>query len=167
MGGEQLSQYVADPVNWVDVLGLHGNKCKSLSEDEYKRRIEMLERKYGSSNVHSLEKHGAQTSAISQYRRVKDASYPNPSTGAPGAPTKKASKFLTNKDHYQALRKGILENKRTGSRDVEVSFDRDVGLSVENLGTHRQRGPFSAQYVKNARVRFDNDGKFYTAFPEV
>jgi hypothetical protein len=23
MGGEQLSQYVADPVNWVDVLGLH------------------------------------------------------------------------------------------------------------------------------------------------
>jgi RHS repeat-associated protein len=25
MGGEQLSQYVADPVNWVDVLGLHGD----------------------------------------------------------------------------------------------------------------------------------------------
>jgi RHS repeat-associated protein len=25
MGGEQLSQYVADPVNWVDVLGLQGD----------------------------------------------------------------------------------------------------------------------------------------------
>jgi hypothetical protein len=35
MGGEQLSQYVADPVSWVDVLGLQGS-CRKLSDDLYR-----------------------------------------------------------------------------------------------------------------------------------
>jgi RHS repeat-associated protein len=33
MGGEQLSQYVADPVKWVDVLGLQGDCPKYTNKD--------------------------------------------------------------------------------------------------------------------------------------
>jgi RHS repeat-associated protein len=35
MGGEQLSQYVADPVNWVDVLGLQGDCPETVRVRHY------------------------------------------------------------------------------------------------------------------------------------
>ncbi|MEO0333934.1 MAG: hypothetical protein AAF223_20050, partial [Bacteroidota bacterium] len=70
---------------------------QKISEAGYQQRIERLESLYGTNNVHSLEKHGAQTKGLKQYRRVQQPRYPNPTTGAPGNATKTASKFLTMK----------------------------------------------------------------------
>jgi len=78
--------------------------ARELTEADYLRRIQLLEKHFGTSNVHSLQKHGAQPSGLAQYRRVQRSTYPNPTTGAPGNPTKVASKFLTHRDHYRALR---------------------------------------------------------------
>jgi RHS repeat-associated protein len=143
------------------------NSNQKISEVGYKKRVERLESIYGSKNVHSLEKHGAQTSGLAQYRRVKNANYPNPTTGSSGRRTKNASKFLTNKDHYETLRSAILQHKKDPTRtNVSVKFDRNIGVNIKNLGTHDNKGPYSANYVDNAVVNFDlNSGKFFTAYP--
>jgi len=135
-----------------------------MTEADYLRRIQMLEKNFGTGNVHSLEKHGAQTTGLAQYRRVQQPSYPNPTTGAPGNPTKTASKFLTYRDHYRALRRALVNGPRTG--DFNVSFNHDIGFSVQNLGTHANRGPYSASYSNSAVIKFDSaTRKFYTAHP--
>lgn len=54
---------------------------QQISEAGYLKRIERLESIYGSPNVYSLEKHGAQTTGMKQYRRVQHKDYPNPATG--------------------------------------------------------------------------------------
>lgn len=138
-----------------------------ITEAQYRQRIERLESIYGTSNVHSLEKHGAQTKGIKQYRRVQQKHYPNPTTGAPRNKTKTASKFLTNKDHYEVLRSAILQKKANPEiNDFDVVKDRNIGVNIKNLGSHKNRGPYSADYTNTARVRFDpNSGKFFTAFP--
>jgi len=64
---------------------------QKISEAGYLKRVERLESLYGTKNVHSLEKHGAQTTGMKQYRRVQHKDYPNPTTGAPGNKTKTAS----------------------------------------------------------------------------
>ncbi|VUD69395.1 hypothetical protein TDB9533_04762 [Thalassocella blandensis] len=146
-----------------------------MTEVDYKKRVEFLEQNYGTQtpgrSVHSLEKHGAQTRILKQYRRVKHPDYLNPTTGLPGQPTKKASKFLSHKDHYYVLRKAILEQKSKGfpGGDEVFEFDYNIGATIKNLGSHSNRGPYSAEYLNKARVRFDGDlekGKFFTAFPE-
>ena len=119
--------------------------------------------------MHSLQRHGAQTSVIAQYRRVARNHYPNPTTGAAGTATKNASKFLSHQDHYRALRRAIVQRKRlgiTGRQDFGVSFNHNIGINVRNLGTHSNKGPFSAGYVQDAVIRFDDSGKFFTAFPQ-
>lgn len=143
------------------------SKVNKISESGYRARIESLEKHYGTINVHSLEKHGAPTTGLAQYRRVKNTDYPNPTTGAPGNPTKNASKFLTNKDHYETLRRAILQHKKDPTQTrIPVHFDRSIGVNIKNLGTHTNRGPYSAQYVDNAVVNFDPQmGKFFTAYP--
>ncbi|MFC3022553.1 hypothetical protein ACFODT_01715 [Vibrio zhugei] len=76
--------------------------------------------------------------------------------------------FLTHKDHYQTLRRAILEKKKNKSRnEIPVQFDRQIGLSIKNQGTHANRGPFTESQTNKAVVRFDpNSGKFFTAYPE-
>lgn len=140
---------------------------QKISEAGYLERIERLESIYGSPNVHSLEKHGAQTTGMKQYRRVQHKDYPNPTTGVPGNKTKTASKFLTNKDHYESLRSAILQRKANPEiNDFDIIKDRNIGVNIKNLGSHKNRGPYSAQYTNTARVRFDpNTGKMFTAFP--
>ena len=144
-----------------------GSTGQKIPDAVYLQRIERLESIYGTSNVHSLEKHGAQTTGIKQYRRVQHKDYPNPTTGAPGNKTKTASKFLTNKDHYEALRSAILQRKANPEiNDFDIVMDRSIGVNIKNLGSHKKRGPYSANYTNTARVRFDpNTGKMFTAFP--
>jgi hypothetical protein len=97
---------------------------------------------FWAENVHSREKHGAQTTGIKQYRRVQREDYPNPTTGEPGNKTKVASKFLTNKDHYEVLRSAILQRKASPELyDFNVSMDRNIGVSIKNLGSYKDRGP--------------------------
>ncbi len=38
VGGEQVSQYVSDPVNWVDPLGLQKKKCGDVEETQFEGR---------------------------------------------------------------------------------------------------------------------------------
>ncbi|WP_269777254.1 RHS repeat domain-containing protein [Motilimonas pumila] len=180
-GGLNNYQYVPNPTGWIDPLGLANKKgdelcCggdvpdsagQKISEAGYLQRIERLESIYGSPNVHSLEKHGAETTGMKQYRRVQQEHYPNPTTGAPGNKTKTASKFLTNKDHYEAIRSAILQRKANPEiNDFDIVMDRNIGVNIKNLGSHKNRGPYSADYTNTAWVRFDpNTGKMFTAFP--
>jgi len=134
-------------------------------EANYLRRIQGIEAKYGAPGVHSLQKHGAQTTALSQYRRVSRPDYPNPTTGAAGNATKNASKFLSHRDHYETLVRG-LRARVAGQTEVPVHFDRVIGINIRNLGTHANRGPYSLNRgVSSAVVRFTPDGKIISAFP--
>jgi len=140
-------------------------RITELSEANYLRRIQEIEANYGAPGIHSLQKHGAQTTALSQYRRVSRPSYPNPATGAAGNPTKNASKFLTHRDHYETLVRS-LQARAPGQTEVPVHFDRVIGVSIRNLGTHANRGPYSLNRgVTSAVVRFAPDGRIISAFP--
>ena len=75
-------------------------RIEELHEANYGRRIRDLEATHGTPNVHSLEKHVAQTTSQAQLDRVSLPDHPNPTTGQPGNATKTASRFFTNRDHY-------------------------------------------------------------------
>lgn len=162
-----VGQYQVATNKAVDGVVTSNSISQKISEAGYLSRIERLESIYGSQGVHSIEKHGAQTTGMKQYRRVQHKDYPNPTTGAPGNKTKTASKFLTHKDHYEILRSAILQRKMSPEvNDFEVVLNRNIGVNIKNLGTHKDRGPYSAEYTNTAIVRFDpNTGKMFTAFP--
>jgi len=158
----------------VELCAKHGHlsaaqrqaRIAERTEANYLRRIKEIEGKYGASNVHGLEKHGAQTTLLSQLRRVSQTPYPNPTNGMRGNATKNASKFLSHRDHYEALEYALRQPiSPTGFDKVPVSFDRTVGIKVFNQGTHSNRGPFTViRGLRNAEVRF-KDGKLVSAFP--
>lgn len=142
-------------------------RIAELSEANYARRIHELELSLGTPNVHSLQKHGAQTTFLSQFRRVQQLNYPNPTTGLTGNPTKNASRFLSNRDHFETLTRAINQQVGVFKPTITVQFDRAIGVTVRNLGTHSNRGPFSINLTNQAVVRFDpNTQRFFTAYPE-
>lgn len=65
------------------------------------------------------------------------------------------------------LRSAILQRKaKPDLNDFDVVMDRKIGVNIKNLGSHKNRGPYSADYTNTARVRFDpNTGQMFTAFP--
>jgi hypothetical protein len=141
-------------------------RIAELSEANYGRRIADLESTYGAPGVHSFQKHGVQTGIMSQFRRVQQADFPNPTTGAAGNQTKNASMFLSNRDHYETLAYAIRQKAAGAAGNIPVAFDRTIGVSVTNLGSYANRGPFQIRLTNKASVRFDQLGRFYTAFPE-
>ena len=142
-------------------------RIAELSEANYGRRVQDLEATYGTSNVHSIEKHGAQTTSGSQYLRVRGLNYPNPTTGVGGTPIKTASRFLSNKDHYDTLQAALDRQISGFQQNVLVEFDRAIGMNYRNLGTYTNRGPFSVNLTTRAVVRFDTTTqRFYTAYPQ-
>lgn len=137
-----------------------------LSEANYGRRIQEIESNFGASNVHGLDRHGAQTTLLGQLRRVSQSSYPSPTSGLPTTATKTAGRFLTNRDHFEALTFALRQPiPASGFHKVHVPFSRSVGEQVINLGTHGNRGPFTViRGLQNAEVRFNN-GRVVSAFP--
>ncbi|MFK7767717.1 MAG: RHS repeat-associated core domain-containing protein [Mariniblastus sp.] len=188
-GGRNLYAYCHNPLVEVDLFGLAPDHCggtkktdadadaesaarrariAELSEANYGRLVRKLEAEHGTPNVHSVEKHGAQTTLGAQRRRVQDAGYPNPTTGANGNATKTASKFRSNKDHYDTLRRALdLQEAEGFQPQRRIEFERPIGDVVRNEGTHSNRGPFSTTESSTGLVRFDpTSQKFYTAYPE-
>jgi hypothetical protein len=141
-------------------------RIEELREANYGRRIRDLEATHGTPNVHSLEKHGAQTTSQAQLDRVSLPDYPNPTTGQPGNATKTASRFFTNRDHYMTLDLALRQQAQGFQPSVTIQFDRNIGENVRNMGSHSNRGPFVTTPTSRAEVRFDpTTQRFYTAFP--
>lgn len=149
-------------------FGTHTKRVAAIREEaRYGRLVKELEAKHGAPGVHSIERHGAQTTLASQYRRVSESGYPNPTTGVLNqTKTKRASKFISSKDHYRALSYALNKKQAgyTGST-IQMRFNNFVGMSVQNMGTHSYRGPYNLNLTQYVTVRFDSQGRLLTAFP--
>ncbi|QGJ68591.1 Hypothetical protein PBC10988_2520 [Planctomycetales bacterium 10988] len=155
-----------------------GNNWLQQAQEAYwTQKIVDFEAKYGAKGVHSLAKHGAQTTLAQQGRRVFTGVTPN---GVHGAPTKNATRFLSAKEHYILMNKaynqqlidlknGTLNLNKDGSSYQIVSLGgKVIGNGWMRLGSKKY--PTGAQliYGTSARFRFDKKvpKKFFTGYVE-
>lgn len=105
-GGENLYSFAPNVQAWMDVLGLcprnkkaklRRKKAKKANARKSRTKITELERTRGASNVHSLDRHGAQTSLAQQLDRANNA--PNGITSYKS----RAARFTSHQDHLDTL----------------------------------------------------------------
>ncbi|WP_298771761.1 DUF6531 domain-containing protein [uncultured Shewanella sp.] len=112
-GGLRPSSYVSNPMEWVDPLGLSGCpksewKAKN-SRDRASKTVENADQTLEPNNPrkaqhgHGHAEHGSQTTASQQENRIVTGIKPS---GEQGAPTSKASKFITPQAEAEALGRG-------------------------------------------------------------
>ena len=106
LGGENLYQFAPNVQAGRDVLGLcprnkkaklRRKKAKKANARKSRAKLTELERTRGASNVHSLDRHGAQTSLAQQLDRANNA--PNSITSYKSY----AARFTSHQDHLDAL----------------------------------------------------------------
>lgn len=106
LGGEILYQFAPNVQAGIDVLGLcprnkkaklRRKKAKKANARKSRAKLTELERTRGASNVHSLDRHGAQTSLAQQLDRANNA--PNSITSYKSY----AARFTSHQDHLDAL----------------------------------------------------------------
>ena len=133
----------------------------------YGGRLRAFEAKYGTANVHSVADHGAQTTLAQQRARVLTGRTPS---GAMRK-TSTATRFLTNRVHYRAMRQAYRAQMRARSQGLTpqrqmVQFDRIIGEGYTRIGS--VNNPQGAVYVEGDTALFGFDVAdptlFYTGY---
>ena len=115
-GGENLYQFAPNVQAGIDVLGLcprnkkaklRRKKAKKANARKSRTKITELERTRGASNVHSLDRHGVQTSLAQQLDRANSA--PNGITSYKSH----AARFTSHQDHLDTLNT-VLDRRSRG-----------------------------------------------------
>ena len=168
-GGENLYSFAPNVQAWMDVLGLcprnkkaklRRKKAKKANARKSRTKITELERTRGASNVHSLDRHGAQTSLAQQLDRANNA--PNGIT-----PYKShAARFTSHQDHLDTLNtaldrrsRGLGQQTPQGYRDTF-----DMGRPVAE-GFRKD----SSNLVRTSEVTatFNSSGQLVSLFGKV
>ena len=169
LGGENLYSFAPNVQAWMDVLGLcprnkkaklRRKKAKKANARKSRTKITELERTRGASNVHSLDRHGAQTSLAQQLDRANNA--PNGIT-----PYKShAARFTSHQDHLDTLNtaldrrsRGLGQQTPQGYRDTF-----DMGRPVAE-GFRKD----SSNLVRTSEVTatFNSSGQLVSLFGKV
>ena len=148
-GNPTLYAYVKDVNSWVDVFGLD---CQKAAQKELKR----LQQQAG-TNSHFYDRHGAQTSLMSQHRRANTGLTPDGFSGRPV----NSSKFTSHTNQLEAAQKAIDFQSRFGTGVGREIYEFDMGKTI---GVGYGRGSSSIGMSSSVKAVFEN-GNLITMYP--
>ena len=151
LGGINLQQYAPNPVEWVDPLGLAGNRAN-------RRAGQILQDQQAASGGHAYSRHGAQTTMAQQEHRAITGIPPDDPCPRRPRPVN-STRFLSNVDQLDAIQRANREMDRTGSSRVTVDMRRVIGEGY-------RRGGGCPETTTKATV-FRGPNGTITAYPEL
>ena len=126
-GGVNLHQYAPNPLEWIDPLGLAGNRAN-------RRAGQVLQQQQSASGGHAYSRHGAHTTMADQEHRAKTGVPPDDPTRTPKKCGPNSTRFLSNVDQLDAIQRGTAQMDRTGANRATVPMGRVVGEGYRKGG---------------------------------
>jgi RHS repeat-associated protein len=120
LGGNNSFLFAPNPLDWIDPLGLVGNRAN-------RRAGEILRRRDAANGGHAHCRHGAQTTRAQQEYRARTGVPPDQPTKTPQASGPNSTRYLSNVDQLDAIQKGEAEMRATGRDEATIDMKRDVG----------------------------------------
>ncbi|MEN8642901.1 RHS repeat-associated core domain-containing protein, partial [Pseudomonas sichuanensis] len=118
-GGINLFEYSRNPIEWVDPLGLAGNRAN-------RRAGVILQNMDASGGGHAYSRHGAQTTLAQQERRAKTGVPPDCPCIKKPRPVN-STRFLSNVDQLDAIQRGKAAMNARGENIAEIEMNRNIG----------------------------------------
>nr|WP_174929346.1 RHS repeat-associated core domain-containing protein [Burkholderia lata] len=150
-GGINVWQYAPSPIEWVDPLGLAGNRANRRAG----RILQDIDAKGGG---HAYSRHGANTTLAQQEHRAVTGIPPDcpcPKRPRPSDSTR----FLSNVDQLDAIQRGTAMMDASGANSVTLNMGRAIGEGYRKGG---------GQVLSTSDVTiFRREGKVVTAFPQL
>uniref|UniRef100_UPI002AB5F5AE RHS repeat-associated core domain-containing protein n=1 Tax=Burkholderia cepacia TaxID=292 RepID=UPI002AB5F5AE len=150
-GGINVYQYAPNPIEWVDPLGLAGNRANRRAGGI----LQDIDTKGGG---HAYSRHGAGTTLAQQEHRAVTGI--SPDCPCPKRPRPSDStRFLSNVDQLDAIQRGRALMNANGTDAVTFNMGRTIGEGYRKGG-----GPV----LNTSEVTvFRRDGNIVTAFPQL
>jgi len=153
LGGINFQQYAPNPIEWIDPLGLAGNRAN-------RRAGSILQRQDAVSGGHAYSRHGAHTTMLDQQRRATNGVPPDDPTRKPKKCGPNSTRFLSSVDQLDAIQRGIAEMDRQGTNRATINMGRTIGEG------YRKGGNCPKENTKFATVVRGPNG-IVTAFPDL
>ncbi|WP_390347993.1 RHS repeat-associated core domain-containing protein [Variovorax boronicumulans] len=118
-GGLNLQQYAPNPSEWVDPLGLAGNRAN-------RRAGKILQDMDARGGGHTHARHGAHTTMPEQEHRAITGIPPDNPCPRRARPTD-STRFLSNVDHLDAIQRAMQKMAASGRDAVTVDMGRVIG----------------------------------------
>ncbi|MDQ0016303.1 RHS repeat-associated protein [Variovorax boronicumulans] len=142
-GGLNFQQYAPNPSEWIDPLGLAGNRAN-------RRAGKILQDHDAVSGGHAYSRHGAHTTMAAQERRATTGVPPDKPCKIPKGSGPDSTRFLNNIDQLDAIQRAKQEMNRTGKNEATVDMKRVIGEGFRSGGgcpeTTRQATVFKGPY---------------------
>jgi RHS repeat-associated protein len=120
IGGLNFQQYAANPSEWIDPLGLAGNRAN-------RRAGKILQDHDAASGGHAYSRHGAHTTMAEQERRATTGVPPDKPCKTPRGSGPDSTRFLNNIDQLDAIQRAIKEMNKNGRNEATVDMRRVIG----------------------------------------
>ncbi len=149
LGGLNLHQYASNSNEWIDPLGLAGNRAN-------RRAGQILQDQQAASGGHAYSRHGAHTTMPQQEHRAITGIPPdNPCPRRPRPIN--STRFLSNVDQLDAIQRATQAMERNGTDAETIDMGRAIGEG------YRAGGGCPATTTKARVVRGPNG--IVTAYP--
>lgn len=151
IGGLNTYSYGANPLSWVDPLGLAGNKAN-------RRAGAILQNIDSKGGGHANSRHGAGTTLSQQeHRAITDIPPDCPCIKNP-KPTD-STRFLSNIDQLDAIQRGNAQMNTNGSNSAILNMNRIIGEGYRAGGGSRQETATAVIVRRNNNI--------LTAYPKL
>ena len=151
LGGLNLQQFAPNPVEWIDPLGLAGNRAN-------RRAGKILRDQEAASGGHPYSRHGAHTTMAEQEHRAKTGIPPDDPCPRNPRPVN-STRFLSNVDQLDAIQRANQEMDKTGRSRATIDMKRVIGEGY-------RRGGGCPETATKATV-FRGANGIITAYPEL
>lgn len=150
-GGINVWQYAANPIEWLDPLGLAGNHANRRAG----RILQDIDTKGGG---HAYSRHGADTTLAQQEHRAVTGVSPDCSCPKRPRPSD-STRFLSNVDQLGAVQRGTALMNADGTDSITFNMGRTIGEGYRKGGSPVLNTPEVAVFRRN--------GHIITAFPQL
>ncbi|WP_049696376.1 RHS repeat-associated core domain-containing protein [Pseudomonas fulva] len=151
IGGLNTYSYGANPLSWVDPLGLAGNKAN-------RRAGAILQNIDSKGGGHANSRHGAGTTLSQQEHRAITGIPPDCPCIKNPKPTD-STRFLSNIDQLDAIQRGNAQMNTNGSNSAILNMNRIIGEGYRAGGGSRQETATAVIVRRNNNI--------LTAYPKL
>ncbi len=152
-GGVNALFYAPNPVEFIDPLGLQGNRAN-------RRAGKILADNDAATGGHAYSRHGAHTTMPEQERRAMTGVPPDNPCKIPQTHGPDSTRFIRNTDQLDAIQKGRSAMNASGQNSATFDMGRTIGEGYRSGGGC----PITTSRVT---VRRNNSGDVYTAYPQL
>jgi RHS repeat-associated protein len=153
IGGTNFLFYAPNPVDFIDPLGLQGNRAN-------RRAGKILADNDTATRGHAYSRHGAHTTMPEQERRATTGVSPDNPCKVPQSHGPDSTRFFSNIDQLDALQRGRVAMNASGKNNVALDMGRPIGEGFRGGGG-------CPVITSRATIRRNSVGEIYTAYPQL